>query len=154
MNGHAAAHTKMNGSPGSHRTTSIVGGELSMQPRYPHIKDLLAKSNTITRELEASIPVGAYFLTLLLLLCYLECTSNGKRAPQVRTLLGRAQQSVNQASTDVSFKRPDRGYVEYLVSSEILLNLIPHHKDYPALYSDRRNGEWGRIYKSLIKVST
>lgn len=72
-------------------------------------------------------------------------------APQIRTLLSRAQQSVNQANTDVTFKRPDRAYVEYLISSEILLNVIPHHKDYPVLISDR--GEWSQIYKSLCKVS-
>lgn len=71
--------------------------------------------------------------------------------PQIRTLLGRAQQSVNQANTDVTFKRPDRAYVEYLISSEILLHIIPRHKDYPVLNSDR--GEWGRIYRSLCKVS-
>lgn len=70
---------------------------------------------------------------------------------QIRTLLGRAQQSVNQAPTDVNFKRPDRAYVEYLISSEILLNVIPRHKEYPVLNSDR--GEWGRIYRSLCKVS-
>lgn len=71
-------------------------------------------------------------------------------ATQIRTLLGRAKQSVNQAITDVDFKRQDRAYVEYLISSEILLNIIPRHKDYPVL-TDR--GEWGRIYKSLCKVS-
>lgn len=72
-------------------------------------------------------------------------------APQIRTLLSRAQQSVNQANTDVTFKRPDRAYVEYLISSEILLNFIPHHKDYPVLISDR--GEWSQTYKSLCRVS-
>lgn len=69
---------------------------------------------------------------------------------QIRTLLGRAQQSVNQVNTNVTFKRQDLAYVEYLVSSDILLNLIPRHKDYPSLNSDR--GEWCRIYKTLCKV--
>lgn len=69
---------------------------------------------------------------------------------QIRTLLGRAQQSANQVNTNVTFKRQDLAYMEYLVSSDILLNLIPRHKDYPSLNSDR--GEWGRIYKTLYKV--
>lgn len=53
--------------------------------------------------------------------------------------------------TDVSFKRPDRAYVEYLVSSELLLNIIPKHKDFPDLNGGR--GDWQQIYKSLRKVS-
>lgn len=76
--------------------------------------------------------------------------SNNPAALQIRTLLGRAQQSVKQVNTNVGFKRQDLAYVEYLVSSDILLNLIPRHKDYPSLSSDR--GEWRRIYKTLCEV--
>ena len=70
---------------------------------------------------------------------------------QIRSLLNLAQQSTGQVETDVSFKRPDRAYVEYLVSSELLLNVIPKHKDYPAVNSG--GGDWQQIYKSLRKVS-
>ena len=41
--------------------------------------------------------------------------------------------------------------MEYLVSSELLLNIIPKHKDFPSANSGR--GEWQQIYKSLRKVS-
>ena len=41
--------------------------------------------------------------------------------------------------------------MEYLVSSELLLNIIPKHKDFPAMNSGR--GESQQIYRSLRKVS-
>ena len=120
------------------------------KPRYPHIKDLQAKANAAIRELSAFMPVcsgwysfvrtGPRYCSVLLTLIAL----------QIRTLLGRAQQSANQVNTNVTFKRQDLAYVEYLISSDILLNLIPQHKDFPSLNSDR--GEWCRIYKILCKV--
>lgn len=63
-------------------------------------------------------------------------------------MLNNARQSTAQVGTNVSFKRPDRAYVEYLISTELLLNVIPKHKDYPSLLS--RQGE---IYRTLCKVS-
>ena len=68
----------------------------------------------------------------------------------MRSLLSRAQDSTAQVETYVSFKRPDRAYVEYLIGSELLLNIIPKHKDFPALNG---RGDWQQIYKSLRKVS-
>ncbi|MCJ1465230.1 ubiquitin-specific protease doa4 [Pseudocyphellaria aurata] len=100
---------------------ATTNGKPPIEPRFPHIKDLHARVEAATPKSQILTPI--------------------------RTLLGRAKQSVNQASTDIAFKRPDRAYVEYLTSSEILLNVIPSHKDYPGLVTDR--GEWGRIYKSL-----
>jgi len=50
----------------------------------------------------------------------------------------------------VSFKRPDLAYIEYLVSSDIMINLIPRHKEYPSLNGDR--GDLHRLYKALLKV--
>lgn len=41
--------------------------------------------------------------------------------------------------------------MEYLVSSELLLNIIPKHKDFPTVNSGR--GDLKQIYKSLRKVS-
>lgn len=125
LNGHIATHSNMDSRLGGQGTVGTTNGILPMASPYPHIKELQARA-------EAATP-KALFLT------------------PIRTLLSRAQQSVNQANTDVTFKRPDRAYVEYLISSEILLNVIPHHKDYPVLISDR--GEWSQIYKSLCRKS-
>lgn len=63
-------------------------------------------------------------------------------------MLNNARQSTAQVGTAVSFKRPDRAYVEYLISTELLLNVIPKHKDYPSLISKQ-----GEIYRALCKVS-
>ena len=63
-------------------------------------------------------------------------------------MLNNARQSTAQVGTNVSFKRPDRAYVEYLISTELLLNVIPKHKDYPSLISKQ-----GDIYRTLCKVS-
>ena len=63
-------------------------------------------------------------------------------------MLNNARQSTAQVGTAVSFKRPDRAYVEYLISTELLLNVIPKHKDYPSLISKH-----GDIYRALCKVS-
>lgn len=91
--------------------------------RFSHIKDLQGKANASVRNIDPRMPL--------------------------RSLLSLAQQSTGQVGTDVSFKRPDRAYVEYLVSSELLLNIIPKHKDFPTANSGR--GDWQQIYKSLRK---
>lgn len=105
------------------RTKSTMDITAATNARFPHIKDLQGKANASVRNIEPRLPL--------------------------RTLLSIAQQSTGQVGTDVSFKRPDRAYVEYLVSSEVLLNIIPKHKDFPALSSDR--GDWHKIYKALRK---
>ena len=63
-------------------------------------------------------------------------------------MLNNARQSTVQVGTDVSFKRPDRAYVEYLISTELLLNVIPKHKDYPSLIATQEEK-----YRALCKVS-
>lgn len=62
-------------------------------------------------------------------------------------MLNNARQSTAQVGTDVSFKRPDRAYVEYLISTELLLNVIPKHKDYPSLIATQEEK-----YRALCKV--
>ncbi|KAL8731721.1 MAG: hypothetical protein Q9181_004189 [Wetmoreana brouardii] len=74
---------------------------------------------------------------------------NFDRLTPIRTLLEQAQQSANQANASISFGRPDRAYVEYLLSSSILLEIIPRHKDYPMLKSDREG--WRMTYSNLCK---
>ena len=69
---------------------------------------------------------------------------------QIYVLLDIAQQSANKANVEVEFKRPDKAYIEWLMSSDIILNLIPLHKDYQAL--NRKRGDFHEKYKSLYKV--
>ena len=68
----------------------------------------------------------------------------------MNALLNRAAECAKKANTDVSFKRPDRAYVEWLISSEILSILIPRHRDYPTLNKDQ--GETRQRYRNLYKV--
>lgn len=70
---------------------------------------------------------------------------------KLRTLLDHAQEAAKRVSTDVTFQRQDLAFVEYLVCQEILLNIVPRHKDYPAMQSD--HGEKRRMYTELYKVS-
>ena len=62
-------------------------------------------------------------------------------------MLNNARQSTAQVGTAVTLKRPDRAYVEYLISTDLLLNVIPKNKDYPSLMSKQ-----GEIYRALCKV--
>lgn len=106
----------------SQRTNSSVNVSAPLNARFPHIKDLQGKANASVRNIDPHMPI--------------------------RSLLSRAQESTGQVDTCVSFKRPDRAYVEYLVSSELLLNVIPKHKDFPT-FNDRVDSQ--QIYKSLRK---
>ncbi|KAI4287226.1 MAG: hypothetical protein L6R35_003518, partial [Caloplaca aegaea] len=92
------------------------------KPRFPHIKDLQARADP-GQGLNPHTPI--------------------------RTLLEQAQQSASQANASISFGKPDRAYIEYLRSSNILLEIIPRHKDYPMLKSDREG--WRMTYTSLCK---
>ena len=69
---------------------------------------------------------------------------------QMGTLLTRAEECAKKANTDVSFRRPDRAYVEWLISSDIILDHIPRHRDYPTLNKDR--GPLHQRYRQLYKV--
>ena len=91
--------------------------------RYPHIKDLQEKAAVAVKTIDPRIPI--------------------------RSLLNNAQHSITQVGTDVSFKRPDRAYVEYLIGSELLLNVIPKHKDFPSVVTSR--GEWAQLYRTSCK---
>jgi len=66
-------------------------------------------------------------------------------------LLERAHQSARKAQTDIEFKRLDRAYVEWLVSSDVLLEVIPRHRGYPDLNTSR--GDQLNRYRALYKVS-
>lgn len=69
----------------------------------------------------------------------------------MRTLLQIAHTSAKQAETYLDFKRPDLAYVEYLTASNIVVELVPRHKDFPSLNADR--GELWRLNKDIRNVS-
>ncbi|KAL8790699.1 MAG: hypothetical protein Q9195_006241 [Heterodermia aff. obscurata] len=94
--------------------------------KYLHLKDLQAKAEMEAKDLGAHTPI--------------------------RTLLNRAQQAATQANSMVDFQHIDRAYVQYMISCDILLNLIPHHRDFPSVSNGSR--EWHRSYISICKVST
>ena len=127
-----------------------TNGKGAAKARFPHIKDLQGKANAAIKNTNPRLPVRQYppcrFATReqITISAQADCV-------KIHSLLSLAQQSANQVGIDVSFKRQDRAYVEYLVSSELLLNAIPKHKDYPSLISD--GGERHRVYKTLRKVS-
>ena len=74
---------------------------------------------------------------------------------KVRKLLDLAEGAIKRVLNDVSYKRPDRAYVEYLVGSEILLNIIPkHQKKYTSVDSDKDKAEFQRRFTPLREVST
>ncbi|MCJ1273315.1 ubiquitin-specific protease doa4 [Puttea exsequens] len=104
--------------------TAISGGPPRTSP-YPHIKDLQERASSAVRNIDPHVPI--------------------------RGLLNNAQQSMTQVGTDVSFRRPDRAYVEYLIGSDLLLNVIPKHKDFPSVIASK--GEWQQIYQRLCKQS-
>ena len=70
---------------------------------------------------------------------------------QIKSLLAHAQQCANQVGANVSFKRPDRAFVEHVIGSELVLHVIPKHKDYPSVVSGR--DELLQKYRLLCKVS-
>lgn len=51
----------------------------------------------------------------------------------------------------VDFKQIDRAYVQYMISCDILVHLIPRHRDFPSMSNDSR--DWYRSYISIRRVS-
>ena len=73
---------------------------------------------------------------------------------KARKLLDYAENAITRVANDVSYKRPDRAYVEYLVASEILLNILPHHqRKYTSVDSEKDKGEFQRRLTRLREVS-
>ncbi|KAI9795266.1 MAG: ubiquitin-specific protease doa4 [Piccolia ochrophora] len=65
----------------------------------------------------------------------------------MRTLLTKADGAAKQADTHLNFNRPDLAYIDYLLASNIVVDYIPRHKDFPHLQSDR--GDLSRLYGTL-----
>jgi ubiquitin carboxyl-terminal hydrolase 8 len=67
----------------------------------------------------------------------------------IRKLLEKGDSCAKQADTHLDFRRPDIALQEYINASTIIVDLIPRHKDYPELKSDR--GDLHRLYAGLQK---
>jgi ubiquitin carboxyl-terminal hydrolase 8 len=65
----------------------------------------------------------------------------------IRRLLTEGESCAKQADTNLDFRRPDIALQEYIKASTIIVDLIPRHKDYPELKSDR--GDLHRLYAGL-----
>ncbi|KAF8851432.1 cysteine proteinase [Acephala macrosclerotiorum] len=70
----------------------------------------------------------------------------------LRTILQQGETLAKQAETHLDFKRPDIALQEYVRASVIAVEIVPRHKDYPALQTDR--GELHRLYTGLNKRIT
>ncbi|MCJ1294440.1 ubiquitin-specific protease doa4 [Xylographa carneopallida] len=70
----------------------------------------------------------------------------------IDSLLEKAETYASRAEADIGFKRLDKAYVQYVISSEILVNLIPRHKGYPDMMS--RQGNRFIKYRQLSKRIT
>ncbi|MCJ1380054.1 ubiquitin-specific protease doa4 [Xylographa soralifera] len=92
-------------------------------PRYRHMKDLLAEVREEMRYIS--------------------------NAASIDSLLEKAETCANRAKADLSFKRPDKAYVQYLMSLEIVVNVIPRNKGYPDMKS--RQGNMFVKYRHLYK---
>lgn len=109
-------------------TTSLSGfagggSAPAAKPPLPHITDL----TSVTPNVDPHLPI--------------------------RKLLDEAHACLRQADTCRSFGRPDVALAEYIRGSLIALELVPRHKDYVALRSDR--GGLGRLYEALkVKVQS
>ncbi len=67
----------------------------------------------------------------------------------IRRLLQEAESCAKQAETQLDFKRPDFALQEFRKASIMMEEMIPRHKDYPALQADL--GDLHRLYLSLTK---
>lgn len=88
---------------------------------FPHVKDIVAQAQPT---FDPSIPLTEY--------------------------LKQAETSLKTSQTSLSFGKPDIAFREYLKASEILLNIIPRHKDFGFL--DFNNQKWSQANKNARHV--
>lgn len=69
---------------------------------------------------------------------------------QIKKIVTEGEQYARQAETHLDFGRPDIALQEYMKAGIIAVDIIPRHKDYPALKSDR--GELHRLHDAFLKV--
>ncbi|KAI9811533.1 MAG: ubiquitin-specific protease doa4 [Thelocarpon impressellum] len=122
MNGYSVTSQDAPAPTGRHRWTGApgAGGGGKAGRVFPHLDDLVAQSNP---QLDIHAPM--------------------------KTLLHKADMSAKAADTHLDFHRPDLAYVEYLTAFSIIVNLVPRHKDFPTLSSNR--GELWQLNRGLQK---
>ena len=67
----------------------------------------------------------------------------------IRKILQEGELFAKQADTHLDFRRPDVALQEHVKATIVAAEIIPRHKDYPSLQSDR--GELHRSYTGLMK---
>lgn len=76
----------------------------------------------------------------------------------IPTLLNVAETALNQAHAhNTTFRRPDRAFVEFLRASDIVVDIIPRHKDYPSVINSVDHPEQThkyRVLKGRVNAST
>jgi len=76
----------------------------------------------------------------------------------IPTLLNIADTALNQAHAhNTTFRRPDRAFVEFLRASDIVVEIIPRHKDYPSVINSVDHPEQTqkyRVLKGRVNAST
>ncbi|MCJ1430918.1 ubiquitin-specific protease doa4 [Xylographa pallens] len=108
---------------GGDESTSSTKRNQGRLPRYRPMKDLVAEAREEMRYIS--------------------------NAASIDFLLEKADTCASRAEADIDFKRPDKAYVQYLMSSEILVNVIPRNKGYPEMQS--RQGNMFVKYRNLYK---
>lgn len=69
---------------------------------------------------------------------------------QIKKIVSEGEHYARQADSHLGFGRPDIALQEYMKACIIAVDIIPRHKDYPALKSDR--GELHRLHDVFLKV--
>lgn len=103
--------------------SSTQSRQLLSETPLPHLKDLQAQAESRIQDFDIFVPITR--------------------------LLGSAKSSIDRVHTDVTYKKPHSAYIEYLVGSHIILNIIPRHKDFPTIRTDRK--QWAPVYNALQK---
>jgi ubiquitin carboxyl-terminal hydrolase 8 len=67
----------------------------------------------------------------------------------LRKILEDGERFAKSADTNLDFRRPDLALQEYIKASIVAVEIVPRHKDYPSVQSDR--GELHRLYQGLTK---
>ena len=119
VNGHSNSSTTMVAKHGSNGSVTYGNGRApgGGNRHYQHIDDLIS----IRVDLDPRTPL--------------------------RKVLETADSHMRQAITSNEFGRPDLALQEYMKAFGIAVDIIPKHKDYPSLKSDRE--DLGRRYNSL-----
>jgi len=67
----------------------------------------------------------------------------------LRKILEDGEKFAKSADTNLDFRHPDLALQEYIKASIVAVEIVPRHKDYPSVQSDR--GELHRLYQGLTK---